>query len=197
MLLGRRQADRTGSPASDPGHLGPGLVRPQTRPELLEDPQRPTERIPRQPPLLRTAERLALCEERPPELEGLIQQPMTLQGPLERGERLELARVSRLLDALPSGPTALILEGTRLFDDPAGEGSCTRSVVRSRSGEDAVARDLIRAVSRDRTDRMPTSSVKKSAGYTATFYRSAFLSSQLVAHTERDLVVMPVLEPLD
>ena len=57
-------------------------------PSCSNDRQRPTERVPREPPLLRSAEGLALCEQRPPELEGLLQRGVMLQGPVERGERL-------------------------------------------------------------------------------------------------------------
>src|SRR5436189_1408282 len=60
------------------------FVAQRRAPSCSKISKRPTEGVAREPPFLGSTERLALRQQRPPELEGLIQHPMTLQGPVER-----------------------------------------------------------------------------------------------------------------
>src|SRR5439155_14993597 len=72
-----RQALRP-SPAVDSGELATGLRRPQPRSELVEQVTRGLDRLARRALLLEAAQRLALREQRPPELEAAVLHALVL-----------------------------------------------------------------------------------------------------------------------
>src|SRR5207244_4448780 len=85
--LGRRQIASARSTAADAAELSARLLRPQPGPKLLEDVQRPLERVACLLPAAGPPLRDALCEHRPGEVERLRQVLVHEEGVRVGGER--------------------------------------------------------------------------------------------------------------